>query len=349
MKTLNQATRDAALHRQGQLTKPPGALGRLEAVAVRLAAMQGRVCPRIERPWISVFAADHGVVAEGVSAFPQAVTGQMILNFMHGGAAICVLARETGAALEVVDVGSLLAADVMTDIGNDAGRAHRIIDRSATGTANFAREAAMSASALEHAWGSGRRAVERARAAGADLFVGGEMGIGNTTTSVALACALLDADPAALAGPGTGLDAAGVRHKAQVIGRALALHGPALADPREALRRVGGFEIAALAGAFAACAEYGLPAVIDGLIASTAALVAERLHPGARDWWLFGHRSAEPAHTQVLAALDAEPLLDLGMRLGEGSGAAAALPLIRLACALHADMATFEEAAVASQ
>jgi len=336
-KALKTTTQTAALARQAVLTKPAGSLGRLEDIAVRLASMQGTEQPRIERPWISIFAADHGVVAEGVSAFPQAVTGQMILNFAHGGAAISVLARELGAQLEVIDVGSLLAPCNLPGV---------IWHKAGAGTANFAIDPAMSPAQLEHALDAGRQAVRRALDNAADLFIGGEMGIGNTTASTALACALLHKRPAELTGAGTGLDHAGVQHKVAVIERALALHESALHDPREILRRLGGFEIAALAGAYMACAEHGLPAIIDGVISSVAALAAERLMPGASVWWFFGHQSPEPAHEPILAALDAKPLLNLGMRLGEGSGAATAVPLLRLACALHNGMATFAQAGV---
>ena len=337
---LNDAARQAALQRQSQLTKPPGALARLEEIAIQLAAMQGRTRPHIAKPWISVFAADHGIVAEGVSAFPQAVTGQMIANFAHGGAAISVLAQELGAHLEVVDVGSLLTERPLPGV---------IWDKAGAGTANFAHEPAMSASQLEHALAVGHLAVQRALDNGADLFIGGEMGIGNTTASTALTCALLQRRPGELTGPGTGLDAPGMAHKIRVIERALELHGAALDDPREALRRVGGFEIAALCGAYQACAEHGLPAVMDGVISTAAALCAERLMPGARAWWFFGHQSPEPAHAHLLAALHAQPLLNLGMRLGEGSGAATAVPLLRLACALHSGMATFAVASVSDK
>lgn len=337
---LDQTAGEGARQRQDQLTKPPGSLGRLEAVAIELAAMQGRLKPRLERPWITVFAGDHGVVVEGVAAFPQAVTQQMLANFVAGGAAIAVLARELGAHLEVVDAGTLAAEPVAGVVWDQAGR----------GTANLALEPAMTPAQLEHALGTGRRAVARARATGADLFVGGEMGIGNTTAAAALACGLLGLRGADLAGPGTGLDAAGVAHKAAVIDRALALHGylptSAGAGEYEALRRLGGFEIAALAGAYLACAQAGLPALVDGYITSAAALAACRLNPGTRDWLLFSHASAEPGHARLIQALAARPLLQLDMRLGEGSGAAAAIPLLRLACALHGGMATFQEAGV---
>ncbi len=331
------AAREAAAQRQARLTKPPGALGRLEEVAIRLAALQGTAYPAVDRVHITVFAADHGVAAEGVSAFPQAVTAEMIRNFSRGGAAIAVAARALGARLEVVNLGTV------TDPGPLPGVVDLALGR---GTANFTRVPAMEPEQLGAALEAGRRAARAAHRAGAQLFIGGEMGIGNTTTAAALACALLEVDPGTMAGPGTGLDAAGVARKAGVIRRALEQHRRHLDDPREVLRRLGGFELAALAGAYVACAQAGLPVLVDGFIASVAALAAVRLNPGAGRWLLHSHVSAEPGHRRVLEALDAAPLLDLGMRLGEGSGAAVAVPLLRMACALHAGMATFEEAGV---
>jgi nicotinate-nucleotide--dimethylbenzimidazole phosphoribosyltransferase len=334
---LDRTAEAAALARQGSLTKPPGALGRLESVAVRLAALQGAARPRVDRVRITVFAADHGVAGEGVSAFPQAVTGQMLANFAAGGAGICVLAKELGADLELVDLGT---AGEPLDL--PGVRSVRL----GPGTANLVQGPAMTETQVAAALGEGRAAVLRAQAAGVALFIAGEMGIANTTAAAALACALLDRPAADLAGPGTGLDEGGVAHKTAVIARALAPHRPYLADPLEALRRLGGFEIAAITGAYVACAQAGVPVLVDGFIAGVAALTAVRLQPGAADWLLYGHRSAEPGHALVLAALGAEPLLDLGLRLGEGSGAAVAVPVLRLACALHAGMATFTEAGV---
>lgn len=341
VKPLDESARSAARLRQDNLTKPPGSLGHLEHLAVQLAAMQSREKPRIEQPWISIFAADHGVVAEGVSAFPQEVTQQMLANFVNGGAAIAVLARAAGARLEVIDAGTLAPAPLPGVRWAKAG----------DGTANFTQGAAMSAVQLEHCLDLGRDAVQRALGDGGDLFIGGEMGIGNTTSAAACGCALLGLPGRDLAGPGTGLDGAGVSHKAAVIDRGLALHGflPSLTGGgSEALRCLGGFEIASLAGAYLACAQLGLPALVDGFITTAAALAACRMNPGVRDWLLFAHASAEPGHTRLLAALDAEPLLRLDMRLGEGSGAATALPLLRLACALHGGMATFAEAGVSN-
>jgi nicotinate-nucleotide--dimethylbenzimidazole phosphoribosyltransferase len=337
---LNGAARDAAEARQASLTKPPGALGRLEALAIRLAAMQGSPLPRVDNVRIAVFAADHGVAAEGVSAFPQSVTVEMVRNFARGGAAIGVLARELGATLEVMNLGTASDPGPMDGV---------LYQRLGSGTANFVRDAAMSEEQLVRALHVGRHSAERARLAGAQLYIGGEMGIGNTTSAAALACALLDAPPEALAGPGTGLDAAGVCRKTDVIRRALARHNGNLADPLEALRRLGGFEIAALTGSYIACAQMGLSVLVDGFIATVAALAAVRASPGAADWFFYSHASAEPGHARMLAALEARPLLDLGMRLGEGSGAAVAVPLLRLACALHNGMATFAEAGVSEK
>lgn len=201
----------------------------------------------------------------------------------------------------------------------------------------------------EQALQAGRDSVLRAVEQGSELFIGGEMGIGNTTAASAVACALLDIPVALLAGPGTGLDAAGVSHKARVIERALSLHAAQRGDAVQTLFNLGGFEIAALVGAYLACAQEGVAVLVDGFICSVAALVAVRLNPGCRQWLLFGHRGAEPGHRHILQTLEAEPLLDLGLRLGEGSGAALAVPLLRLACDLHGQMATFAEAAVADR
>lgn len=330
----------SAAARQQQLTKPAGSLGRLESVAVQLAGLQGQVKPTLAQVWIAIFAGDHGVVAEGVSAYPQEVTGQMLLNFVSGGAAISVLARQLGAQLEVVDLGTVNPAL------NLPGVRHLNLG---AGTANFAQGAAMTQAQGELALQAGRDSVLRAKAAGTQLFIGGEMGIGNTTAASALACALLDCPVAHLTGPGTGLNAEGVSRKAQVIERALALHAAQRGDALQTLCNLGGFEIAALVGAYLACAQEGIAVLVDGFICTVAALVAVRLNPASRDWLLFGHRGAEPGHRHVLETLSAEPLLELGLRLGEGSGAALAVPLLRLACDLHGQMATFAEAAVADR
>jgi len=323
---------------QAQLTKPPGSLGRLETVAARLAGMQGQLLPRLERAHIVVFAADHGVAEEGVSAFPQVVTTEMIKNFSRGGAAISVLAKHRNATLEVVDVGS----------AHPAGELPGVIDaRVAAGTANFTQGAAMQAEQCTAALAAGREALKRALDAGCDLFIGGEMGIANTTSASALACAWLARPATDLVGPGTGVSSEGVRHKAEVIEIALQQHRDKFDNAFDTLCALGGFEIAALCGAYTAAAQAGVPVLIDGFISSVALLAASRFNPRVLDWCFFAHRSAEPGHARVLEALQAEePLLLLEMRLGEGSGAALALDILRSACVLHAQMATFEEAGV---
>lgn len=337
---VQQIAQNAAQERQQTLTKPGGALGNLESLAIRLAGLQGRVCPEIHKPWISIFAADHGIAKAGVSAYPQEVTVQMVANFAAGGAAICVLARQIGASLEVVDAG--VAADTSSIPGV-------IQAKTVSGTHNFLEQPAMLPHSLEQALYAGKAAVQRAITSGADCFIGGEMGIANTTSATALACVWLDADPIALAGPGTGLDAAGVARKAECIRQALLRHRQALTDTWQTLAALGGCEIAALTGAYIAAAQAGLPVLVDGFISTVAALAACRLNPGVRDWLLFGHQSAEPAHRRLLEALKAQPLLSLGLRLGEGSGAAAAFPVLQLACALHGQMATFAQAGVSER
>jgi len=330
------AAAEAATLRQATLTKPPGSLGRLESLAVQLAALQGRERPRVDVVWIAVFAGDHGVAVEGVSAFPQVVTGEMLRNFALGGAAISVLARALNATLDVVSLGTV------NDPGDVAGVRREII---APSTANIAEGPAMTDDQLDAALITGVRSVERAVAADAQVFIGGDMGIGNTAVASALACALLGESPDVIVGAGTGLDQAGIARKAATIERALRANAAAI-TPLECLRCLGGFEIAALTGAFVAAAQHGMPVLVDGFITSVAALAAVALRPDVRPWLMFAHRSQERGHARVLAALGGEPLLDLQLRLGEASGAALAVPLLRLACTLHGSMATFAEAGV---
>lgn len=336
----NASARDDAIARQSVLTKPPGALGRLEEKVIRLATLQGTARPRIDRVHICVFAGDHGVAEEGISAFPQAVTAEMVKNFASGGAAICVVARSLGAGLEVINLGTAFSTGKLSRVKNYA---------LGPGTANFTRRPAMNRQQLIRCLCAGRDAVVRAQLQGAQLFIGGEMGIGNTTAATALACSLLGEASSKLVGPGTGLNAQGMTHKTKVIEKGLQRHLPYCNTPLSTLRRLGGFEIAALTGCYIACAQSGLPALVDGFISTVAALVAVRLCPAVQDWLLFAHTSAEPGHQALLKALNAHPLLDLGMRLGEGSGAAVAVPILRAACALHDEMATFAEAAVSEK
>lgn len=333
---ISATHRDAAAARQGQLTKPTGALGRLETLAIELAGLQHANRPRAECAPIIVFAGDHGIAGQGVSAYPQEVTIAMMANFARGGAAISVLARELGSALEVVDAGTL-AEKPLPGI---------VTDKPRCGSRDFSREAALQPAELAFALECGKRAVARAAASGPDLLILGEMGIGNTTSAAAIAAALLGVAADNMTGLGTGLDAAGRKRKAKIIESALAHHRLAGASAEEILCAVGGLEIAAICGAIIAAAQRRVPILVDGFIVSVAALAAAQLNTSCRPYLLFSHRSAEQGHRLVLEALEARPLLDLDLRLGEGSGAALALPILRLACALHNGMATFAEAAV---
>jgi nicotinate-nucleotide--dimethylbenzimidazole phosphoribosyltransferase len=319
------------------LTKPTGALGRLETLAIELAAVQHTERPRAARTPIIVFAGDHGIAAQGVSAYPQEVTIAMMANFCAGGAAISVLARELGSSLEVVDAGTLL----------DEPMSGIVTDKPRRGSRDFSHEMALAPAELAFAFDCGKRALVRAAESRPDMLILGEMGIGNTTSAAAIACALLQKKAEMIAGSGTGLDAEGRARKAQLIDAALARHAVAAASAAEhILCAVGGLEIAAISGAVIAAAQMRIPVLVDGFIVSVAALAALRINPSCRPYLIFSHRSAEQGHRLVLEALDARPLLDLDLRLGEGSGAALALPILRLACALHNGMATFAEAAV---
>lgn len=334
-----EASRQAAAARQNRLTKPQGSLGRLEALAITLAGHQRTERPAADRVAAVVFAADHGIADEGVSAFPAEVTGQMLANYLGGGAAISVLARALGVSLTVVDVGTR----------GDAVLPGLTVRRIARGARNFAREPAMDADQPGAAMAAGADVVD-ALAPRPHLLVLGEMGIGNTTSAAAVAAALLGRPPSDLVGAGTGVDARTISRKATLIAAAFDREG--VASPvraADALRLFGGFEIAALAGAMVRAAQLGIGVVVDGFIASVAALCAVDLNAGVHPWLLFAHRSSERGHGLVLDALGAEPLLDLGLRLGEGSGAALAVPLLRLACELHNGMATFDEAAVSDR
>lgn len=333
---ISAVHRDAAVARQAQLTKPTGALGRLEQLAVELAGLQATEQPRAALVPIIVFAGDHGIVAQGVSAYPQAVTIAMMANFASGGAAISVLARELGSTLEVVDAGTL-AQEAMAGV---------VVDKPRGGTRDFSVEAALTPGELAFAFAAGQHAVARAEAATPDLVIFGEMGIGNTTASAAIAASLLGISAEEIAGSGTGVDAAGRAHKARVIDAAIARQGVAGAAPEKILCAVGGLEIAAICGAIIAAAQRRIPVLIDGFIVSVAALAAARLNPSCQPFLLPSHQSAEQGHRMVLRALNVQPLISLDLRLGEGSGAAVALPLVRFACALHNGMATFAQANV---
>jgi len=326
--------------RLDQLTKPPGSLGRLEELVVRLATIAGTCPPPLRDPVIFTLAGDHGVVAQGVSAYPQIVTAQMVENFLRGGAAVNVLARHASARVVVADLG----------VAAPLPRHPNLRDlKIAPGTADMTRGPAMTREQAVQAIEAGIGLVEAERAAGADLLGIGEMGIGNTTAASALVAALTGASVESVTGPGTGVDAAGRRRKVEAIRRALERNAPDPADPLDTLSKVGGFEIAGLVGVILAGAAYRLPVVLDGFIAGTAALVAVRLEPAARGTLLAAHRSAEPGHALVLDALGLEPYLDLGMRLGEGTGAALCISLARAAVSVLTDMATFKSAGVSDR
>lgn len=330
----DQASLQRALERQTQLTKPPGSLGRLEGLATRLCALQSRDQSRLENIHVSIFAADHGIAEEGVSAFPQVVTQEMVKNFAAGGAAVNVLARQCQAVFEIIDVGLIQPVESSRVIRRRAG----------AGTENFRHQPAMTSEQLVLALESGLEAVQRACAKRADLFIGGEMGIANTASASALAATLLGVPSIEITGAGTGLNSDQIRHKAAVIQAALEHHGAELTTPLQILRCLGGFEIAALTSAYVHAARAGLPVMIDGFISSVAALLAVNLNANCAAWFFYGHRSAEKGHAMVLQALHAEPILDLNMRLGEASGALMAVPILQMACRLHNEMATFAQA-----
>jgi nicotinate-nucleotide--dimethylbenzimidazole phosphoribosyltransferase len=317
----DEAAAEAVRTREACLTKPAGALGRLEALTAWLAAWQGRRTPRLERVRIVVFAGNHGVAAQGVSAYPASVTAQMVANFEAGGAAINQLARAAQAELLVRPLE---------------------LDRP---TADFTEDAAMGEPELLAALAAGVDAVD----GGLDLLAVGEMGIGNTTAAAALAAALFGGSGRDWAGPGTGLDAAGVLRKAAVVDAALARHGEARGRPFDLLRRLGGRELAAMTGAVLAARLHRVPVLLDGFVATAAASVLQAVRPGALAHTQAAHRSAEPGHFRLLQALGLVPIQDLGLRLGEASGAALAIPLLRAALACHTGMATFAEAGVDGQ
>jgi nicotinate-nucleotide--dimethylbenzimidazole phosphoribosyltransferase len=327
---LDTAAMDRARARQGQLVKPPGSLGRLEELAVWLAGVTGEERPQVKAR-VVVAAADHGV--SGVSAYPREVTAQMLATFLSGGGAVSVLARETGAELVCVDAG--VDADTT---------ALDVVRTGLSPSRDLTKEPALTRADVTTAIDAGRALAEQARSAGITVLIGGEMGIGNTTPATLLACWLTNGDPYELTGPGTGLDAHGVQRKAAIIQAALDLHAPA--TPLDALATIGGGEIAVLTGLALGAGEHGLGYICDGLIATAAAAIATSIDPDLRPRLLAGHRSPEPAHTRLLEHLGIDPVLDLRMRLGEASGAVAALAVLRLAAATHDGMLTFAEAGV---
>lgn len=338
VRPVDDAARDAAQERQAQLLKPPGSLGRLEEVAAWVAGVTGRARPGVPRTRVVIAAADHGVVEEGVSAFPQEVTGQMLGAFGAGWAAITVLAEHAGADVVLVDAGVVAPPPgvATVDLGLSPSR-------------NLAVEPALAMDEVRSALRAGRELAARAAADGVDLLIAGEMGIGNTTPAACLTAALCGLEADAVVGRGTGVDDSGLQRKRAVIERALALHRPAIADPLDALQRLGGGELAVLCGLALGAGEHGLGLICDGVIATAAIAVAAELAPELKPRLLAGHRSVEPAHEHLLSRLGLRPLVELDLRLGEGSGAATALLLVNAACRLHDGMATFAEAGVSAE
>jgi len=336
---LDAGVRGAALARLDRLTKPLGALGRLEPLAAQLCAIQGTLTPEVRAPHVLVFAADHGAVERGVSAYPRAVTAQMVLNFLAGGAAINVLARQHGLGLSVIDAG----------VDAEFGAHPALIDaKIRRGTRDYSAEPAMTReeclAALERGASIASMLVER----GANALVLGEMGIGNTASSTLLMHGITGRSLELCVGRGTGLDDAGVARKLAVL-KAARSRAPAVADPIGLLMEFGGYEIAMLSGAMLGGAAKRAVIVIDGFTVTVASALAARLEPRVLDYAVFGHRSAEQAHRALLGHLGVEPLLDLGMRLGEGTGGAASVSLLRSAISLFTDMATFESAGVSDK
>ena len=312
---------ETARKREAVLTKPPGALGRLEELSEWLCLWQGRHPPRLDRPRVAVFAGNHGVAVRGVSAYPAEVTKQMVANFIAGGAAVNQLCLAANAELRVYEM----------DLDNP--------------TADFSAGPALGDEDCAKAFAYGMMAVE----SGLDLIALGEMGIANTTSAAALCCGLFGGSARDWVGPGTGVAGEALARKIAVVDEALALHRPALADPFEAMRRLGGRELAAIAGAVIAARLARAPVLLDGFASTAAAAVLEVARPGTLDHCLVAHCSAEPGHRRLVERLGKKPLLDLGMRLGEASGAALAIPVLRAAVACHEGMASFEEAGVSNK
>jgi nicotinate-nucleotide--dimethylbenzimidazole phosphoribosyltransferase len=328
----------AARARQDTLTKPRGALGRLEDLSVWIASCQGHCPPRqFERARVVVFAGDHGVARSGVSAYPPEVTGQMVANIDAGGAAINVLADIAGATVRVADL------SVDADAASERIGAHKV----RRGSGDITLRDALTDAETVAAIAAGRAIADEEVDAGADLLIAGDMGIGNTTAAAVLVAALTTAEPVAVVGFGTGIDDAAWARKTAAVRDALFRARSVLPDPVGLLRCCGGADLAAMAGFCAQAAVRRTPLLLDGLAVTAAALVAERMAPGARHWWRAGHRSTEPGHQLALTALELEPILDLRMRLGEGTGAAVALPVLRAAVATLSSIATFSEAGVA--
>jgi len=320
------------------LTKPPGSLGRLEELVIELGKMTGEAFPQVTKPGVIVFAADHGITAEGVSAFPKEVTEQMVRNFLNGGAAINVFSRAIGAEFAIVDIG--IDSDIEAE-----GLTSKKVRR---GTGNFYREEAMTREEAIQALKVGYEEGEKMLAKGVKCFILGEMGIGNTTPSSAITAVLSGQDMERLVGFGTGLVSESVLHKQKVITEAIHNRQPNAEDPIDLLSKIGGLEIAGMAGAMLAAASHRVPILVDGFIATVSALIANMIAEGASNYMFVGHQSVEPGHKAAAELLGKKPLVDLGMRLGEGTGAAVAFPILQAATLALKEMATFADAGVSS-
>jgi nicotinate-nucleotide--dimethylbenzimidazole phosphoribosyltransferase len=337
---VDQAWLNAARERQLTLTKPPGSLGRLEEIANRLAAIRCCIAPVVTSKRIYVVAGDHGVTTEGVSAYPREVTPQMVDNFLRGGAAINVLGRAGGIEVKVVDAG------VDADLSD---RAELVQAKVMRGTANFAVGPAMTREQAETCLARGIQLAQTAANDGVNLLGVGEMGIGNTTSASAITSVLLKCDPEFVTGRGTGVDDAALAQKIEVIRRAIKINQPDAHDATDVLAKVGGTEIGVMTGITLGAAANRLPIVADGFISTTAAALALRLQPNVRDYLFIGHRSSERGHTSLIDFIGEQPLLDLSMRLGEGTGAALAMHVMESAAKLLGEMATFADAGVSDK
>lgn len=338
---ISQCHLAAAEERQLILTKPAGSLGRLEGLACQIAGIQRSNTPRISRKWAVVAAADHGVVAEGVSAFPQEVTAQMVANFLAGGAAVSALARSTGTSVKIVDAG------VANPIPGDTSQ---LIDlKLANGTASFAQGPAMPREHAIEILNRGIKLAEQLSNEGADLIAVGEMGIGNTTAASAITAVMLNESPKVVTGHGTGIDEVTRLKKAYVVQNALTVNEPNSTDPVGVLAGVGGYEIGLLAGVILGASKQQILVVLDGFISTSAALIAAAIAPTSAQYMVASHKSVEPGHILALKHLELIPAIDLDMRLGEASGAVLSIPIIEAAVALHNEMATFAEAAVSGK
>ena len=340
IQSLDERAMQAARERQAQLTKPAGSLGRLEEISIQLAGITGQPRPRFKQPVVITMAADHGVAQQGVSAYPREVTPQMVLNFLRGGAAINVLARHVGARVVVVDMG--VASDLPPD-------SDLVIIKIAFGTRDFSQGPAMTRDEAQRAVEAGIEVATREIGRGADMLATGDMGIGNTTPSSAIVAAFTRRPVAELTGRGTGVDDAGLARKVAVIERTLKVNRPDPSDALDVLSKVGGFEIGGLAGVIIGAAARRAPVIIDGFISGAAAMIAYHLAPMTQPYMIAAHRSVEIGHQVMLEHLQLKPLLDLDLRLGEGTGAALGISLCQAACKILDEMATFGEAGVAGK